>query len=145
MESTKDLQKNIVDNMKRWKNIENASVESTGKIISKTTNPVVRLVMEIIQQDSQLHYRIQDFISKSIESMVVTLTPDELADVWDMIENHIKLEKKTMDLADEALSALKGKKMVVQEYLINYLMKDETKHNQMLDALENIKKGMNPY
>lgn len=142
---TKEVQEKIVDNMKRWQKIENASVASTGKVIEKTENPVVRIVMEIIQRDSQMHYRIQEMIADSLESKTITLTPDELASVWDLIEKHIKLEEKTVELANEALDALKGKKMVVQEYLLNYLLIDEQKHDAILNSLETIKKGMYPY
>jgi hypothetical protein len=48
-------------------------------------------------------------------------------------------------MAEKALSALKGKKMVVQEYLLDYLLIDENKHNKILDTLGTIKKGMYPY
>ena len=50
--STKEAQEKIVANMRRWQRVENASVASTGQIIEKTDNPIVRLVMEIIQRDS---------------------------------------------------------------------------------------------
>ena len=143
--TTKETQELIVDNMKRWMKIENASVASTGMVIDKTDNPVIRLVMEIIQRDSQMHYRIQDMIANSLEKGTITITPDELASVWDMIEKHIRLEEKTVELANEAKKALEGKKMVVQEYLIDYLLIDEQKHNKILETLETIKKGMYPY
>ena len=131
--------------MKRWQKIENASVASTGKVIEKTDNAIVRIVMEIIQRDSQMHYRIQELVADSLEAKTITLNPDELASVWDLIEKHIELEKKTVELANEALSALRGKKMVVQEYLLDYLLIDEQKHNKVLESLETIKKGMYPY
>jgi hypothetical protein len=143
--STKEIQEKIVENMKNWKKIENASVASTGKVIEKTENPIVRLIMEIIQRDSQMHYRIQDLIIQSLESMTVSLTPEELADVWDMIEKHIDLEKKTVELAKDSLEAMRGRKMVVQEYLLDYLRIDEEKHNSVLESLATIKKGMYPY
>jgi hypothetical protein len=143
--STKEIQEKIIDNMHRWQKIENASVASTGDVINKTNNSIIRLVMEIIQRDSQMHYRIQDMIAYSLESGTISLSPDELADVWDMIEKHIKLEEKTVELANEAKKALKGKKMVVQEYLIDYLLIDEEKHNKILETLGTIKKGMYPY
>ena len=143
--STKEIQEKIVDNMRRWQKIENASVASTGKVIERTDNVIVRMVMEIIQRDSQMHYRIQELIADSLTTKTITLNPDELADVWDMIEKHIQLEKKTVELAEEALAALKGKKMVVQEYLLDYLLIDESKHNKVLETLETIKKGMYPY
>ena len=143
--STKEIQQAIIDNMKRWQKIENASVASTGNVIEKTDNPVVRLIMEIIQRDSQMHYRVQEMIADSLESKTLTFNPDELAEVWGMVEHHIELEKKTVELAEQALTALKGKKMVVQEYLLHYLLEDEQKHNHVLEQMELIKKGMYPY
>jgi len=142
--STKELQQEIVSNMKRWQKIEYASVASTGQIIEKTDNPVVRLVMEIIQRDSQMHYRIQEWIADSLEYKTVSLSPDELGKVWGMIESHIELERKTLEMAGRSLETLKGKKMVIQEYLLQYLQEDEEKHNNLLRRLEMIKKGMTP-
>jgi len=143
--STKEIQDQIIQNMREWQKIENASVASTGKVIEKTDNPIVSLIMEIIQRDSQMHYRIQDLIADSLESMTVSLTPEELGDVWDLIEKHIELEKKTIELANDSLEALSGRKMVIQEYLLDYLRIDEEKHNKVLETLSTIKKGMYPY
>jgi hypothetical protein len=143
--STKELQEQIIDNMRQWQKIENASVASTGNVIDATDNPIIRLVMEIIQRDSQFHYRVQEMIADSLESKTVALSTDDLANVWDMIEKHIKLEQKTVELAQKSLEALKGKKMLVQEYLLNYLLEDENKHNKVLEHLEKIKAGMYPY
>jgi hypothetical protein len=143
--STKEIQEQVVDNMRRWQKIENASVASTGRVIDKTENPIVRLVMEIIQRDSQMHYRVQELIADSLSTTAISLTPEELGGVWELIEEHINLEKKTVEMAEEALGAIKGKKMVVQEYLLQYLLEDENKHNHVLESLATIKKGMYPY
>ena len=143
--SQKKVQEEILATMQAWQKIENASVASTGRVIEKTENPIVRLVMEIIQRDSQMHYRVQEMIADSLEAKTLNLNPDELMKVWDMIEHHIMLEKKTVELAEQALEALKGRKMVVQEYLLHYLLEDENKHNHILEQLEVIKKGMYPY
>jgi rubrerythrin len=143
--STRELQEKLVGNLERWQKVENASVASTGQIIAKTENPVVRLVMEIIQRDSQMHYRLQELIIDSLERKAITLTPDELADVWGLIEKHIEIEEKTIALAEEAVDALKDTKMVVQQYVLGYLLEDERKHANMLRALDTIKRGMYPY
>jgi hypothetical protein len=143
--STKEIQEQLVANMKRWQKIEDASVASTGRVIEKTSNPLLRLVMEIIQRDSQMHFRIQELIADSLTTKSVTLTPEDLAEVWDMIEGHIRIEKSTVEMGEEALSSLKGKKMLIQEYLLRYLLDDENKHNRLLEQLESIKKGMYPY
>jgi hypothetical protein len=140
--STKEIQQQIISNMKKWQKIEDATVATTGLIIEKTDNPVVHLIMEIIQRDSQMHYRIQEWIADSLESKTVTLTYEELDKIWSLIERHIELEKKTVAMAQQSLEAIKGKKMVIQEYLLNYLAEDEKKHNNLLAHLEGIKKGM---
>lgn len=143
--STKELQEQIISDMRQLQKAENASIASTGRIIEKTENPIVRLVMEIIQRDSQMHYQVQGFIADSLGEKTVSLTPEELGQVWEMIEQHIQLEKKLMETAERLLASLKGKFMVVQQYLIDYLLEDETKHNNLLDRLNGIKTKMYPY
>jgi hypothetical protein len=143
--STKELQEQIIENMKQWQKIENASVAQMAAIMEKTDNPLISIVMEIIQRDSQMHHRVQQMVIDSLESQTVSLSPDQLGDVWDKIEDHIALEKETIRLMEDSMKALQGKKMVVQEYLLTYLKYDEEKHDVLLDALEKIKKGMYPY
>ena len=145
--STKEIQEALVAAMERWQKVETASVGSMGRIFEKSNNPVVRTVSEIIQRDSMMHHRVQGMIadSLSVTSRTISLTPDELGEIWGMIEKHIEIEKKTIALAREALAMIKGKQMPVQEYLLNYLLLDEEKHNRILEDLEAIKKGMYPY
>lgn len=142
--STKELQENLKDKMAKWQQIEDASVASTAQIISKTKNPLIRQIMEIILQDSKQHYRVQRFIRDSLE-MAYSLNPDELGDIWGAIEEHLALEKRMVGFVEEALDSLKGKKMLVVEYLLNYLKADEAKHDKLLEDLSAIKKGMYPY
>jgi hypothetical protein len=144
--STKEAQELIVANMKKWQKIENASVSSTGRVIEKTENPIVRIIMEIIQRDSQMHHRVQEMIADSLTTKAITLTPDEVGNVWGMIEKHIELEKQTVTLAKSSLEAIgKNKGMIVQAYLLEYLLADEQKHDLILAKLNEVKKGMYPY
>jgi hypothetical protein len=131
--------------MRAWQKIENASVASTGKIIGQTDNPIIRIVMEIIQSDSQMHYRVQQLVADSLEKEAVSLTPEDLSSAWDAIEEHLNLEKKMVHNVREALEGIEKKNMVVQEYLLHYLLEDERKHDRLLASLEKIKKGMYPY
>jgi len=143
-EKVKDLQSEIVDTMKEWQKMEDASLASTGRIIEKTTNPIIRLAMEIIQRDSQMHYNVEKWVAESLQSGAISLTPEELSSVWSMIERNIELERKMVGAVEKLLPSLKGKRMVVQEYLLNYLLEDETKHTNLLKRLEGIKRGMLP-
>jgi hypothetical protein len=140
----KDLQGEIVEAMKKWQKMEDASLASTGRIMEKTGNPIVRLTMEIIQRDSQMHYTVEKWVADSLRDTAITLTPDELNLVWTMIERHLELEQKMIETVEKLLPSLKGKRMVVQEYLLKYLLEDETKHASLLQRLEGIKRGMLP-
>lgn len=74
-------------------------------------------------------------MADSLESKTLTLTVDETGEIWEMIEKHIQLEKKTVELAEEAWVMTKGKKILFQEYLIYYLLEDAEKHSDILTAL----------
>lgn len=138
----KDVQRELATNMKHWQNIENLAIASTGRIIMKTDNPIIRLIMEIIQRDSQMHYLVQEWIADSLSVKPVSLSYDDLQEVWEMIGKHVRLEHQMMDSVKEALALVKGKKMVVHEYLLNYLHDDEAKHDGLLKQLDVIKKDM---
>ena len=141
----KEVQQDLISNMESWQKIENASIASTGRVIEKTENPIIRLVMEIIQRDSQMHYRVQGLIAESLQK-TVSLTPEELGEVWGMIEDHIKIEERVQKLAEVTLESTKhSKMMLVQSYLLEYLLEDEKKHNLMLERLAGIQRGMYPY
>ena len=144
--SMKDAQEKIIANMKRWQKIEKASIASTGRIVEATENPIISLIAEVIQRDSQMHKRVQELIQDSLESKAIALSPDEIGAVWNLIEKHIEIEKETVHLAKESLRIIEGNKgMTVQAYLIEYLLKDEEKHDAILEKLESIKKNMYPY
>ena len=89
-----------------------------------------------------MHRKVQQLIIDSFEKEAIQLTPEELGDVWDMVENHIELEKETIRLAEEAR---KNSKDFVIRYLLGYLMTDEQKHNEILQQMEDIKAGIYPY
>lgn len=141
--TVKELQQGIINNLKNWQKIESQSVSKTAQVIEKTGNPIILLVMEIIQRDSQMHYRVQEWIAASLERIGWSLSPDDLNEVWHIIQQHIELEKKMIESAQEQLSKFEGKRgMLVQQYFIKYLLEDETKHSHLLEYLESVKKGM---
>jgi bacterioferritin (cytochrome b1) len=93
-----------------------------------------------------MHHRVQEFIADSLESKAITLTPEEVAAVWEIIEEHIRIEKETIELARKSLEAPgRSKGLLVQRYLLEYLLKDEEKHDAVLANLVAVKKDMYPY
>ena len=141
----KELQEQILSDMRRWQEIEDGTLASVSHIMAKIENPLVRMVMAIIAQDSQTHRKVQQMIIDSMEKEALVLTPEDLEAVSDAISKHVQLEGKAINIAEEALSHIKGKAMPLQQSLIEYLLADEQKHAAMLDALEGVKRGMYPY
>ena len=55
--STKETQERIIANMRKWQ-VEDATVTQMSEIISKTENPLIRLVMEIIRARTPQNHTI---------------------------------------------------------------------------------------
>jgi len=128
--------------LRRWQEIEDESVAQTSAIMTKTRNPLIQLVMEIIRQDSVMHKRVQQVILDSLEKQAFSLTPEELGDVWYLIEKHAEAEKETIQLAEKAR---KNCRLFVQKHLLTYLTEDELKHDRLLNQLEDFKRKLYPY
>jgi hypothetical protein len=129
----------LVKCMRDWQVIERHAIETASKIIEKTQNPLIREFMEIIRNDSMQHHRVQQFIIDSLIKSPVTLSYEELAQIWEEIEAHDQVEKKTIELAKECKEECK---FFVQRSLLEYLIADEKKHDLILRELENFKKKM---
>lgn len=142
--SMKENLEKLAGTMKRWQKLENAAIAQTARIMEETEHPLIRAIMEVIKNDSENHYRIQQLIIDSVEKEYVNVFYDDLAKAWESIEKHIALEKKTIEMAAESLTALEGSKNVVQLYLLDYLRMDEEKHDKMLSDLDRIKNAMYP-
>jgi len=140
--STKEKQAKLVETLNAWQKIESRSIAQCGEIAERTANPVIQLVMEIIRRDSAMHHKVQQFVIDAVEKEAVSLTVEELEAVWGAIETHIEAERETERLIAEARKALSGTKDVVQQYLLAYLAVDEKKHDELLEGLNLIKRGM---
>lgn len=136
---TKEIQENLVNTMREWQGVERQSIASTGAVIGKTQSPLIQLVMEIIQNDSQLHHRIQQMIIDSIESRPIAISPEDMRKVSALIDAHLKLEDRMVEAVNAAIAAVKGRKMGIQEYLLKFLVEDEKKHASLLTSLNAIK------
>lgn len=140
--SQKELNERLLSTLKTWQNIEVKSIESIESLKQKISNPLVKQVFEIIQNDSAQHKRVQQFMIDSLEKEAISLTPEELGEIGTAIENHLKLERETIKLGAEAKDASSN---FVHKYFLNYLLTDERKHDDLLDQLDNIRSKIYPY
>ena len=132
----------MVEGLKKWQSIERKSMEQTAEIMESTANPVIRMIMEIIRQDSMMHHRVQQFMIDSLTREAVSLSPEEISEIWLKIEEHDEMEKDVINMAKD----LKEKAWSpVHKQLLDYLLTDEAKHDRLLELLGELKKGLYPY
>jgi bacterioferritin (cytochrome b1) len=141
-EKKADRTAKIVATLRTWQEDENATVAQTTAIIGKSKNPLVKLLMEIIRNDSIMHHRVQQFMIDSLTGTPVTLTPEELGEVWELVEQHIAMERKTIGYGEELTKLCN---LFVQKHLLTYLLTDEEKHDKLLSQLEDFKRKLHPY
>ena len=125
--------------LRQWQGIERDAIETTAQIMEKTDNLLIRQIMEIIRNDSVQHHRVQQFLIDSMTKTPITLKPEELAEVWGQIEAHDELERQTIDLAK---GLREQSTSPVANVLIDYLLRDEEKHDTLLGDLEQLKRHM---
>ncbi len=143
-DTTKRLQQELVQELKRWQRAEAAAVRTMDKLSQQTTNTVLQTLAEIIREDSRRHARVQQVVIDSLQNATVVVTPEDLAQVWTTLQDHIASERDMFDTVRAAVMKIRGRSMPVQQMLLEYLMYDEEKHNLMLEKLEGMKKGMYP-
>ena len=124
--------------LRGWQFIERRAVGVTAEVSETTKNPLVRLIMQIIQHDSLMHHRVQQFLIDNVSS-TLTVSREDVASIWEKIEEHDKMEKKTIELAGELREQAWSP---VHKQLLDYLLFDETKHDKLLDGLNELKIGM---
>jgi rubrerythrin len=132
----------LVSTLREWQGIERQAIDNCTDIMEKTDNALIRQMMEIIRNDSVQHHRVQQFIIDSMTKEPVRLTPEELGQVWDEITAHDEVERKTIEIAKKLKNECR---FFVQKALLDYLIADEEKHDQLLGSLEDFKKNLYPY
>ncbi len=129
----------MVKLLSTWQKLERKAIDDTAAITEETKNPLVRMIMSIIRHDSLMHHRVQQFLIDSVTEADVPLSREDLANIWEKIEEHDKLEKKTIELATELRDTAWSP---VHKQLLTYLLEDEKKHDGLLAQLQEVKVGM---
>ncbi len=131
-----NAESNLVNILKTWQKLEDASVQSTTEIIKSTRNPFVQIIMEIIRQDSVMHRRVQQLILDSLQVKELSIDEEEINTLWSKIEEHDEMERKVIELAKQSKDEARSPLVI---YLLDYLLTDEQKHDNLLTQLQNLK------
>lgn len=129
----------MVDVLRHWQALERKAMNDTAEILERTSSPLIRILMEIIRHDSLMHHRVQQFLIESLTKEAVTVTREDLAAVWDGITAHDQAERETIRMGEELLERAWTP---VQKMMLDYLLKDEGKHDALLAQLEAFKRDL---
>ncbi len=122
--------------LQAWQKLERQAMDDAAAIIEETNSGLVRMIMSVIRHDSLMHHRVQQFLLESLTDVDISVSLDDLEEIWENIEQHDRLEKKTISMAKELLDE---KLAPVQRHLLGYLLEDERKHDRLLGQLRDIK------
>ena len=139
MSKAQERTREAIELLRAWQGLEREAIGTTAEIMESTDNLLIRQIMEIIRNDSVQHHRVQQFLIDSITKTPVTMSPQDLAEVWGQIEAHDELERQTIALAEELKEETTEPMHTI---LLDYLLKDEKKHDSLLGALDKFKKHL---
>ena len=129
----------MVDVLRHWQSLERKAMNDTAEIMEKTSSQLIRILMEIIRHDSLMHHRVQQFLIEEVTKETVTVTREDLAAVWDGLKAHDQAERETIRMAEE----LRKKAWTpVQKMLLDYLLKEESKHDGLISQLDDFKRDL---
>jgi hypothetical protein len=133
----------LVQHFREWQNLENETGNLAEDLQKKTSNPFVKMIMEVIKRDSEKHKVMQQFIIDALTKEAVHLSPEELIPLSDVLDKHIKAEAKSMALANAC--AIEESKNYFVDFIVEALMEDEAKHHSMLRTLDHMKGAVYQY
>jgi hypothetical protein len=132
----------LVKVLKDWQGLEEQTIGLSDELLKKTQNAFVKVTSEMIKRDSEKHKAMLQFALDTLTKESVSLAPDDLMPLADILDRHLQAEAKSMSLANSAVT--KNHDMFTG-YIINYLLSDEIKHHEMLTRLDQIKGRVYPY
>ena len=145
MISMREQYEQITSTMTAWKLLEQRSAESVEKVKAKCENPLICLMMDIIENDARIHERLQELIVSSLQRQPITLSLDEVGEVIELIREHTRIKGEMIQKTESVLDELKDKSLRIQEFLLKTIIADEKKHKEMLEGVERIRQGLYPY
>lgn len=137
----KKLKNALIDNkmlvlLKRWKEIEAATIKSCGAITKKTKNPLVKTLITAIANDSAKHKSILQLVIDGMTKEAFVLTPDDVSHISALLDKHIDLENEAIDTAEQAIKISKDP---VTKQLLRLILEDEKKHANLAEQINELK------
>jgi hypothetical protein len=131
-----------VKTLEDWRSLEDETISLAEKLMQKSNNSFIKLIMEMIRRDSEKHKSMLQFTIDHLTKEAIELAPQDLIPLAEVLEKHLAAEAKSMGLANQAITQIHD---YFANFVISYLLADEVKHHEMLTRLDQIKGQVYPY
>lgn len=127
--------KSFEELINKWILIEDKSIDNTNDVMSKSDNPIVKSMINLIKMDSEKHKCILETIRLSLNS-TVEFNIDDLMVVDSLVEKHSQLEEHEVATAEQAVQM---SSLPIPKFLLEHLLQDERSHDAYVQELDELK------
>lgn len=138
MKKAAENSEEFLGTMKEWQGLEDKTIAFSEELLGRTNNPLIKITMQMIRDDSEKHKAVQQMIIDNLTKESLCLTPEDIIPLSDALSKHCEAEAKSIEFAR---SALKNSSHFVTKYMLSYLLADEEKHHALLSKLDEVKKA----
>ena len=136
LKKAKERDKKMLGLLDSWMKLEEHTIKSCSNISGKTRNPLIKTLITAIKNDSQKHKAIIKLITDSMTKKALVLTPDELKGISSLLNRHITIEQKSIDLAEETITVTRD---ATARQLLKLILEDEKKHAKLVEQINELK------
>lgn len=121
--------------LRGWQELEDKAVASASDMMPRTSNPHVKMILDLIVHDSEKHKLLLQMIMDSLTGEVISISPDEFQALSEKLHMHMAREEEAIRLAQAALDRCT---LVSTHFLLSYLIADEKKHHNLISRLDEL-------
>ena len=136
LKKAEERDKKMLGLLDSWMKLEEHTIKSCSNISGKTRNPLIKTLITAIKNDSQKHKAIIKLITDSMTKKALVLTPDELKGISSLLNRHITIEQKSIDLAEETITVTRD---ATARQLLKLILEDEKKHAKLVEQINELK------
>ena len=136
LKKAEERDKKMLGLLDSWMKLEEHTIKSCSNISGKTRNPIIKTLITAIKNDSQKHKAIIKLITYSMTKKALVLTPDELKGISSLLNRHITIEQKSIDLAEETITVTRD---ATARQLLKLILEDEKKHAKLVEQINELK------
>jgi hypothetical protein len=133
--TTPENRKQFQELIQKWIGIEDKTISVASDLMSQSSNPVLKTIIDLLKRDSEKHKNVLETINQSLEH-TVSFSTDDMKIIDTFVTRHAEIEKNAVETAEQAL---KMSSLPIPRFLLENLLIDEKKHDAYMEELNELK------